>query len=560
MTYQEVLDRIAERLGIPGSAASSLARIGRSINDVYREVSTSIGLDLSRRVPGNTAATTPGVQTVTFTGMEKIERLIDDTSGSIRVLTEVTYDQIQHINPALQDLAKKYAVESWTGTSVTIRLDVLPQTVYNLKADGYVTISTMVDSDVPAFPESFHDILIDGVLVDEYMRLEKTALADRAQERFDKRLSDLRMWRAKSITLTIRQAETRLNQFGGAAASGSGGGSGSSGSISYTQTGLITFDRDPDVPFAVTSGSAMVPNLNAEFLGGFAASDFATIPIDLSVDVTGDLPFGSLPQITSSRILGRATALTGDVEELTATGGIEFTATGIQTAAFTGDVTKSAGGVALFIAANAVTTAKILDDAVTDAKLRDSAACSVIGRSPNLAGTPTDITASTNNTLLARISNALSWVAGLVFDGAGRIQQIAFAAAQSASADANTLDDYEEGTWTPSLGGTATYTVQTGNYTKIGNTVTVDGHLTVNSIGSGSTGIISGLPFAAAAITAGSVGFFVSAASSLVFVSCYVNASTVIFPGLTGAATDMTNPVTFFGNGTDVYFSVTYKV
>jgi hypothetical protein len=37
---------------------------------------------------------------------------------------------------------------------------------------------------------------------------------------------------------------------------------------------------------------------------------------------------------------------------------------------------------------------------------------------------------------------------------------------------ANLLDDYEEGTWTPTVaGGTAGYTVQTGRYTKIGNIV-----------------------------------------------------------------------------------------
>ena len=55
---------------------------------------------------------------------------------------------------------------------------------------------------------------------------------------------------------------------------------------------------------------------------------------------------------------------------------------------------------------------------------------------------------------------------------------ITFPATQSASSDANTLDDYEEGTWTPTISGsttagTGTYTVQTGVYTKIGNTVSI---------------------------------------------------------------------------------------
>jgi hypothetical protein len=56
-------------------------------------------------------------------------------------------------------------------------------------------------------------------------------------------------------------------------------------------------------------------------------------------------------------------------------------------------------------------------------------------------------------------------------DGIG----ITFPASQSASSNANTLDDYEEGTWTPALGGfsSITYSAQTGTYTKIGNVVNV---------------------------------------------------------------------------------------
>lgn len=55
--------------------------------------------------------------------------------------------------------------------------------------------------------------------------------------------------------------------------------------------------------------------------------------------------------------------------------------------------------------------------------------------------------------------------------------QIKFPATQAPSADANTLDDYEEGTWTPVLtcatpgNLSVTYSSQTGSYTKIGNVV-----------------------------------------------------------------------------------------
>jgi hypothetical protein len=78
---------------------------------------------------------------------------------------------------------------------------------------------------------------------------------------------------------------------------------------------------------------------------------------------------------------------------------------------------------------------------------------------------------------------------------------INFPATQVASSDVNTLDDYEEGTWTIGLtfgGGSTgiTTATNTGRYTKIGRQVTVSGNLSLSNKGS-STGIaeIQGLPF-----------------------------------------------------------------
>jgi hypothetical protein len=83
---------------------------------------------------------------------------------------------------------------------------------------------------------------------------------------------------------------------------------------------------------------------------------------------------------------------------------------------------------------------------------------------------------------------------------------ITFPATQSASTDANTLDDYEEGTWTPTIvglttAGTATYSTQSGTYTKIGNLVTLV--FSVSWAGHTGTGNLSvqGLPFAVGNVT-----------------------------------------------------------
>lgn len=77
---------------------------------------------------------------------------------------------------------------------------------------------------------------------------------------------------------------------------------------------------------------------------------------------------------------------------------------------------------------------------------------------------------------------------------------VAFPATAVPVADVNTLDDYEEGTWTPDLQFNGakvgvTYATQLGLYTKIGNLVFVTGYIQLTSKGSSAGDAhIYGLP------------------------------------------------------------------
>jgi hypothetical protein len=80
---------------------------------------------------------------------------------------------------------------------------------------------------------------------------------------------------------------------------------------------------------------------------------------------------------------------------------------------------------------------------------------------------------------------------------------ITFPATRSASSNANTLDDYEEGTWTPGLRGTGgsagsqAYQNQSGRYIRIGRFVLLTGYLTLSNKGSWTNDVeITGFPFA----------------------------------------------------------------
>ena len=81
--------------------------------------------------------------------------------------------------------------------------------------------------------------------------------------------------------------------------------------------------------------------------------------------------------------------------------------------------------------------------------------------------------------------------------------QLKFPATQNASSDANTLDDYEEGTWTPTILGsitnpTITSNVSSASYTKVGNLVTLNFYLQGARSGGSGDFVLTGLPFAIA--------------------------------------------------------------
>jgi len=118
------------------------------------------------------------------------------------------------------------------------------------------------------------------------------------------------------------------------------------------------------------------------------------------------------------------------------------------------------------------------------------------------------------------------------------VGQIAFPSTANPSSGVNTLDDYEEGTWTPTItfGGAntgITYTRQVGLYAKIGQLVIAQCNIQLSSKGS-STGDarLASLPFtlnAAGSYQAGgNVGYFINfdAAVNILFFTGEGNTTT----------------------------------
>ena len=139
---------------------------------------------------------------------------------------------------------------------------------------------------------------------------------------------------------------------------------------------------------------------------------------------------------------------------------------------------------------------------------------------------------------------------------------ITFPATQSASTDANTLDDYEEGTWTPSVGGTATYNELQGYYVKVGKMVTVIADIWIASIGTGSAGTISGLPFTkASTYNQGCYTYYWNALSvSITNLYPWIDTNTVKFHTVGAAATGVNNTINILQNNARVQFTAVYYI
>jgi hypothetical protein len=140
---------------------------------------------------------------------------------------------------------------------------------------------------------------------------------------------------------------------------------------------------------------------------------------------------------------------------------------------------------------------------------------------------------------------------------------ITFPATQSASSDANTLDDYEEGTWTPTLGGTATYSQQSGRYTKVGRVVTISFDLGVSTLGTGVAHTISGLPFAqgSGVVRSGiTIPYYAGLAVNVISIVGIVDgaASSIFFSSSAASSASITDFVYVYGNGARIMGSGTY--
>jgi hypothetical protein len=154
-------------------------------------------------------------------------------------------------------------------------------------------------------------------------------------------------------------------------------------------------------------------------------------------------------------------------------------------------------------------TVKVATDNLTVKNIRSNATTGLLQVTGPAAASTRVVTVPDANFTAARTDAAQSFTGNqtlstgnLVIGTAGK--GIDFSADPSpAGMTSELLDDYEEGTWTPTLVANITlgdlaYTIQQGYYVKVGNVVTVWANITFTQTTASSYFYVTGLPFTSA--------------------------------------------------------------
>ena len=293
---------------------------------------------------------------------------------------------------------------------------------------------------------------------------------------------------------------------------------------------------------AVSSGDDITLADNSKVIFGAGSdlsiySDGATGQVTGSVNVTGAGAFGSEIKVTGGALPG-------------ATAGL-FTVSGLSTGKLTGSGASKASSITTYY-----------DDTYIEIVAGVSAGymsgISLGGR--GYAGTGADaITLSPRGVPAlthAGATGAATFSDNIIIGTSGK--GIDFSAT-AGTGTSELLDDYEEGTWTPAIGGDATYTTQTGRYTKVGRVVYFLCDITINIRGTGSASAISGLPFTAVGNNPCFAGYFSGLAASVVSISPFLGVTSINLYGLTAAATTASG-LNLLGDGARIMLSGFYEV
>jgi len=445
-------------------------------------------------VPSNTNLA-PGELAVNIADMKLYA---ENSSGTVTLLasadaaagnfTTVDATNLEVTNIKAKDGTAAATIADSTGV-VTVSTQL---NVDNLRLDGNTMSSTNTDGNIAITPNGTGEVdiskvdidagAIDGTTIGANSAAAATFTDVTLNAQGDVRFadSDSSNWVAfqgpatiaSNVTWTLPNADGTTGQVlstnGSGTLSWASGGGGGGGGTSVTVTQITATAAQTDFSVAYTVGQLSV-YLNGALLASadFTATNGTTVVLAAGAavnDIFTALAYSTVTQISQGNTKVEVTD--------SGTGKIEFTVDNVEVADFT-------TGAVVFNETGANQDFRVEGDTNANLLIAD-AGVDKVGIGTN--------TFNTNGGVL-QVSNGIS-----------------FPATQSACSDVNTLDDYEEGTWTPTDGSGAglTFSQNRGSYTKIGREVICYMAVQYPSTANGNNAQINGLPFSAVTAAADS--------------------------------------------------------
>lgn len=247
MTFTEIVDRVCEDLNL--TTADAIARVGRHVNQRYKRVTTKCGLRQALRRVEVPYAVVTGTRLQTIPSVRKVIAVLNADIPNSNPLTELSYEEMKEV-VTHTGAPSMYAEKRVNATSITLQFDTSFASATNLTIVAEEGGTTLSGSQVPAFPEDYHEVLVFGAKADELRKKEKIQLARDAESEFDEILSDLAHHIAVSVYKDVVQgkynAESTCGCTSRPVAVISGGGGGGSSDDDFDCCSLVANVKDPD--------------------------------------------------------------------------------------------------------------------------------------------------------------------------------------------------------------------------------------------------------------------------------------------------------------------------
>lgn len=311
MTFDEIVTEVCENLNLTDPVA--VARVGRRVNRRYRRVTTRLGMVTARRLSFSFTVV-PLTRDQTISGEKVLSIKIPAARDPLRKISfaEMTERMPTTGNPTCWATVNNLAVTE------VVRFDSTMDAGLDLDVEVETTGTTLAGAQVPAFPESWHDILVFGATADELTKKEKILLAKAKEDQYDRGLSELVLHLAANGWQD--QVSGQMNRDGRTSTgSSSGGGSGGTGTVTHTTGGLTAnqlilgnsgADIKPLGSLGTTSQFLKGNAAGAPTFSAVAEADIANLVSDLALKAPLASPtFTGVPAAPTAAALTNTTQL-----------------------------------------------------------------------------------------------------------------------------------------------------------------------------------------------------------------------------------------------------------